>query len=114
MAYYVIARDPKTHDEWVMPKTFDTILETAEYLEHCKNGDPRFRYRIEGKETGEIIAPTGAHIESVHEIGHHTKDFTVDELFPNYLLTSICVECGVFVYPAQLERHTAWHNKLLP
>jgi len=43
-----------------------------------------------------------------------TKDFTVAELFPDYEHTSICVECGVFVYPAHLETHTTWHNKTLP
>ena len=45
---------------------------------------------------------------------HRTEDFTVAELFPNYEHTSICVECGVFVYPAHLETHTTWHNKTLP
>lgn len=103
MAYYVIARDPKTHDEWVMPKTLDTILETAEYVEHCKTSDPRFRYRLEG---------TGEKVEKLR-----TEDFTVAELFPNVgngYTTQDCNECGALVNLPQSETHATWHNKLLP
>ena len=45
-----------------------------------------------------------------------TEDFTVGELFPDGAITSTsyCTECGSHIIPNKRERHTTWHNKLLP
>lgn len=103
--YCVIAKDPQSGDEWVMPKTTETILEAGENLYLYKGADPRFSYRIEE------INPTVTQVR--------TEDFAQDELFgPKSYLPDLaygsyfCSECGSLV--RSLEVHTAWHNKLLP
>ena len=48
-----------------------------------------------------------------------TEDWTVEELFPNSEPTDMwqaCYECAATIIgnPIFMEKHVAWHNKLLP
>lgn len=130
--YCVIARDPESGDEWVMPKTFETIMEAAEYAETCRIEDPTARYRLENvKPTPpldykELLAkflsmPPSIYVDtdSLRAEKIRTEDFTVGELFPDgsYIHNMnygayMCTECAALV--GDVEGHVKWHNKLLP
>lgn len=111
MIYCVIATDPKTGNEWVMPKTAETIVEIGAVLDGYRESDSRFEYRID-------LVPPGATVKETDTEflvrGANWKIFTARELFPpgNGITTSDCIECGAYVRITMQNRHAQWHNKI--
>jgi len=117
--YCIVATDPETHNEWVMPKTADTFVEINETIDEYEKSDPRFDYRIE------LVQPkvehyAGTNLEEFRK-GQDWKIFTALELFPpaqsaglgrSTIPVSDCQECGAYVKITMHTLHAAWHNKI--
>lgn len=103
--YCVIATDPETHNEWVMPDTRETIVEIGAVLDKYRESDPRFEYRLD------LVSPSAP---VYHDTDSMRTPFTTPELFPpaNGLTTSDCTECGAYVRIPHQNLHAAWHNKI--
>ena len=132
MIYYVTGIDPNKHDEWVI-STHDTAEEAArEVIKLREEVDGKYEYRVDAVPTTTVqpyekmrlsaeygkAALIYGDTDSLHTPDEGTKEFTRDELFPDsdnreyYYLT--CGECAGVVLHTFLDKHTAWHNKLLP
>lgn len=119
MIYYIVAIDPKTHNEWVM-STHDSVVSATKYCDEYRKQNTGYEYRIDTAEQNII----GLMAEAAKTWKNPLSDFqsteveyvrfTAQELFPprNNIPTSDCAECGAYVRLPQHVKHAEWHNKV--